>query len=172
MSDKCGRQWANAFIEKHCRDIPQRLVYELGTGPSELFWRGSVERFDYSVEGWDMDGFYSPGKTEHLGAFEDIKPKDWAPCDVFSSVWSISYSYDPVRVLNNAIAITQTGGHLLIVTRTANHNKESWTGDVMMKWLPTPDFMVALEDTFPSLGLVELDLSDDGEFFAGLWRKQ
>ena len=153
MATKCGRSFGDKFVKGVCANIPQARVLELGPGPTENFWAGDVETVDMMKP------------ATHEGYFEDLDIE--GPFDVFASSWSIAYGYDPGAVIRKAIKLVRNGGHILIITRTSEHNKENW---VSMKWLPTRSFLTALESFYEGIELIESDETEDGEFFAGLWR--
>ena len=150
---KDGRRWGEGFMESHCKDIKQDKVLELGPGPTQKFWSGKVETADVWMPA-DYEGF-----------FEDVDIS--GEYDVFSSCWSIAYGYCPGLVIKKAISLLNDDGHLLIVTRTNEHKKEAWTD---LKWMPTGLFLLELDAYFKDIDLVEYDETEDGEFFAGLWR--
>lgn len=169
--DKDGRPFGDEFMQQYCTDIDQDLVYEIGTGPSEKFWSGRVERFDYGITNWWREDDVSVGKTEHIMDFEDLKPNSWPAPDVVSSVWSFEYSKDPLQVLRNAQAVLKLDGHLLLITRTAHHKKDSYDGPVPIRFLPSPEFLMELPKHLSGMEEVEFEMSEDQEFFAGLYRR-
>jgi len=147
------------FVGEHCKNIKQNLVYELGFGPSVYYWTGRVVSIDKAHR-----------EADRIGWFQNMVFDE--RCDLFSMVWSIAYSQDPMDVLSKAIDLIKTDGHLLVITRLAAHKKdEGYFGTAPLLWMPTLPFMSQMTDYVPGISLVASEVTDDGEFYAGLWRK-
>ncbi len=146
------RTWGNDFVA----DMPAAKSYgrvlEIGY-PAQPVWADRAVTVDFT-QGDD--------KTIR-GYFEDTDIE--GPFDLVASVWALSYCKDPHKVLTKAIDLLPPGGHLLIITRTADHVKDDWN---IMKWVPTPNHLENLPDFYPISAIMTEESHD---CFAGLWRK-